>query len=77
MPLFDFINDSDKEFVFGDGSYSLRKFDPTGDIPKDDLPGLSRRDLDYVKQADWALVYENADQNIEEDINRMLLSFKR
>jgi hypothetical protein len=77
MPLFDFINDSEQEFEFGEGTYSLRKFDPAVDIPKDDLLGLSRRDLDYIKQAEWALVSENPETNTyKKDINRLLLSFK-
>lgn len=77
MPLFDFMNSNAREFEFGDGTYRLRRFDPDTDIPKDDIPGLSEMDIKYIKRELWALVAENPDLNTyEEDINRLLLSFK-
>jgi hypothetical protein len=76
MPLFDFVNTDGQEFVFGDGTYSLRKFRPAADIP-DDVPGLSKMDLEYLKREQWALVAEDVDPAVyKEDINRLLLSFK-
>jgi hypothetical protein len=77
MPLFDFMNSSACEFEFGNGTYSLRRFDPTIDIPKNDMPGLSRMDLEYLKREQWALVAENPDPKVyKQDINLLLLSFK-
>src|SRR5216684_2568961 len=77
MPLFDFMNSSAREFEFGNGTYSLRRFEPTVDIPKDDILGLSRMDLDCLKQEQWALVAEDPDLNVyKQDVNRLLLSFK-
>jgi hypothetical protein len=61
MPLFDFYNGSGQEFEFGDGTYCLRRFDPNTDIPKNDIPGLSEMDIQYIKQEQWALVAENPD----------------
>jgi hypothetical protein len=77
MPLFEFINGSEQEFEFGDGAYSLRRFDPNTDLPKDGIPGLSEKDRQYIKRELWALVAENPDLNTyTQDINRLLLSFK-
>jgi len=77
MPLFDFMNSSGREFEFENGTYSLRTFDPTADIPKGNLPGLSKMDLDYIKQERWALVADNPDLTVyKQDINLLLLSFK-
>jgi len=77
MPLFDFLNSSKREFEFGNGAYSLRKFNPTTDIPSGEIPGLSRTDLDYLKREQWALVANNPDlRTYKEDVNRLLLSFK-
>jgi hypothetical protein len=76
MPLFDFVNTSERELAFGDGRYSLRRFRPDVDIPAD-VPGLSTMDLDYLRREQWALVAEDPDRTVyKEDINRLLLSFK-
>jgi hypothetical protein len=78
MPLFDFFNDSHEEFEFGDGTYSLRRFDPDRDIPKDDaLGGISPKEMQSIRLEHWALVAEDANlATYKEDINRLLLSFK-
>jgi Apea-like HEPN len=76
MPLFNFINSDKREFMFGDGRYSLRRFQPATDIPNN-MPGLSRMDMEYLKREQWALVAEDPDPAVyKEDINRLLLSFK-
>jgi hypothetical protein len=75
MPLFDFVNSDEQEFVFGDGSYALRTFRPNRDIPN--VPGLSEMDVKSLKSRQWALVAEDGDAPLyKEDINRLLLSFK-
>jgi len=77
MPLFDFYNGSGQEFEFRDGTYCLRRFDPNTEIPKNDTPGLSEMDIQYIKQEQWTLVAENPDlKTYAENINRLLLSFK-
>jgi hypothetical protein len=77
MPLFDFLNESEQEFEFGDGIYCLRRFDPNTDIPKGNTLGLSEMDLEFIKREQWALVAENPDlETYKQDINRLLLSFK-
>lgn len=77
MPLFDFINGSGGEFAFADGVYALRRFDFETDVPKADLPGLSKMDLDYIRQERWALVFDGPNlDTYREDINLLLLSFK-
>lgn len=76
MPLFDFFNGSEQAFVFGDGTYSLQRFDPNTDIPND-IPGLSTKEIKQIKLERWALVADNPHRNTyKADINRLLLSFK-
>lgn len=77
MPLFEFINASGEEFAFGDGTYSLRRLNPTTDLPAEDIPGLSRMDLEYIKRERWAIVADDTDLGkYREGVNRLLLSFK-
>jgi hypothetical protein len=77
MPLFDFINGSGEEFAFGDGMYSLRRFNPSTDLPTEHMPGLSQMDLDYIKRELWAIVANDPDLGkYSEDVNRLLTSFK-
>jgi len=77
MPLFNFINGGGREFEFGDGTYCLRRFDPNSDIPKDDTPGLSAMEIQWIMREPWALVATDPDlTTYQEDVNRLLLSFK-
>ena len=77
MPLFEFINASGEESAFGDGTYSLRRLNPTTDLPAEDIPGLSRMDLEYIKRERWAIVADDPDLGkYREGVNRLLLSFK-
>lgn len=76
MPIFDFVNESAREFIFGDGTYALRRFDSEAEVPQG-LPGFSKMDLEYLKLEQWALVAENPDlKAYQEQINLLLLSFK-
>ena len=75
MPLFDFYNESSKEFVFYDGKYALRTFIADDEIPQIDL--FSKQDIDYMRMESWALVAEDPDiKKYKQEVNILLLSFK-
>ena len=77
MPLFEFINASGEEFAFGDGTYSLRRLNPTTDLPAEDIPGLSRMDLEYIKRERWAIVADDTDLGkYREGVNRRCCPLK-
>ena len=75
MPLFDFYNDSNEEFVFEGGKYALRRFNADDEILNTDL--FSKLDIEYMKEECWALVAQDPDTNkYEQKVNILLLSFK-
>lgn len=75
MPLFDFYYKDSQEFLFGDGKYALKRFVADNEIPK--IDGLSKLDMEYMKQAYWALVAKDPDVNkYKQEVNILLLAFK-
>src|SRR5262249_42319522 len=77
VAFFVFCNESQQEFAFGNGTYSLRRLFPTVDVPAGELPGLSQMDRAYIEREEWALVAADADPEVYKgDINLLLLSFK-
>ncbi|MGB2861977.1 MAG: hypothetical protein WBC05_01510 [Sedimentisphaerales bacterium] len=75
MPLFNFCNDSNEEFVFDGGKYAIRRLNANDEIPEIDL--FSKQDIDYMKMESWALVAEDQDvKKYVQDVNILLLSFR-
>jgi hypothetical protein len=75
MPLFDFWNESSKEFVFSGGKYALRIFDAANEIPEIEL--FSKQDVELMEMESWALVAETENlENFKEEVNILLLSFR-
>ena len=75
MPLFDFENDSNEEFVFNGGTYAIRSFDVDKEMPEVDL--FSKIDVEYMRDECWALVAQDPHTNkYKQEVNILLLSFK-
>jgi len=76
-PLFGFGYDGDKEFTFATRPYHIGKFEPADRDIANDIELFSRQDVEWMRDAWWALIAEIDDPGTyTQDMNLLLVGFR-